>query len=130
MAKVTQPGKGKLGFGPRSSDPRAGAPASHCPPQWQGAVGRVMGALDGRPHKCVLLSAAHASGCPALAQGAKKGRCPRSFCSSSGCPAERPRESNALELGRAGSESQLHPVWLDNCKTTWALGSSSVQWSR
>lgn len=109
MAKVSQPGKEKLGFGPRSSVPRAGAPASHCPSQWQGAVGRVMGALDWRPHKCVLLSAAHSSGCSALAQGAKKGRCPRSFCSSSVCPAKRPRESNALELGRAGSESQFTP---------------------
>lgn len=41
--------------------------------------------------------------------GAKKGRCPRSFCSSSVCHAKRPRESKALELGRAGSDPSFTP---------------------
>lgn len=86
MAKVTQPVKEELEFRPRSSEPRAGVPASRRPPQWQGGY-QEGGGLGGLTQMQVLLSAAHLSGCSALARRAEKGRWSLLVCNAPGLSA-------------------------------------------
>lgn len=99
MAKVTQPEKEELEFRPRSSEPRAGVPASRRPPQWQGGC-QEGGGLGGT-HTNASLTVC--STFVRLLSPGPEGRerqmefarlqCPRSFCLSSVYPAKRPIES-------------------------------------
>lgn len=105
MAKVTQPAKEELEFRPRSSEPRAGVPASRCPPQWQGGC-QEGGGLGGFTQMQILLSC---STFVRMLSPGPEGRerqmefarlqCPRSFCLSSVYLAKRPRESFGVRQG-------------------------------